>query len=131
MKNIKQLLFAATVAASMLAPALPAMAQANDQFIAIPSYRVGPYGTNGQSYYGGYVDYLSYVNLNDGDGYFLCADRQERGGQSAAADDRLRSYRCGGWLGVSVRLPTGDDLPDASLGHRQISHHQKRRLAGR
>lgn len=66
MKNIKQLVLAATVAASLLAPALPAMAQANDQFIAIPSYRVGPYGTNGQSYYGGYVDYLNYVNLKDG-----------------------------------------------------------------
>lgn len=66
MKSIKQLMLAATAAAVMLGTALPAAAQANDQFIAIPSYRVGPYGTNGQSYYGGYVDYLNYVNLKDG-----------------------------------------------------------------
>lgn len=66
MKSIKRLMLVAATAASLLAPALPAMAQANDQFIAIPSYRVGPYGTNGQSYYGGYVDYLNYVNLKEG-----------------------------------------------------------------
>ncbi|MGO7778362.1 ABC transporter substrate-binding protein, partial [Rhizobium johnstonii] len=26
----------------------------------------GPYGANGQSFYGGFVDYLNYVNLKDG-----------------------------------------------------------------
>ena len=66
MKNLKRIMLAVAAAASLLAPALPAMAQASDQFIAIPSYRVGPYGTNGQSYYGGYIDYLSYVNLKEG-----------------------------------------------------------------
>ena len=66
MKSMKHLMLAAATAASLLSTALPAAAQANDQFIAIPSYRVGPYGTNGQSYYGGYVDYLNYVNLKDG-----------------------------------------------------------------
>nr|WP_312914412.1 ABC transporter substrate-binding protein [Candidatus Competibacter phosphatis] len=29
------------------------------------SYRVGPYGANGQSFFGGFVDYLSYVNLKE------------------------------------------------------------------
>ena len=66
MKNLKRIMLAVAAAASLLAPALPATAQASDQFIAIPSYRVGPYGTNGQSYYGGYIDYLSYVNLKEG-----------------------------------------------------------------
>jgi branched-chain amino acid transport system substrate-binding protein len=55
-----------SVAAAMLAPALPALAQTNEQFIALPSYRVGPYGANGQSFYGGFVDYLNYVNLKEG-----------------------------------------------------------------
>jgi branched-chain amino acid transport system substrate-binding protein len=55
-----------SVAAAMLAPALPALAQTNDQFIALPSYRVGPYGANGQSFYGGFIDYLNYVNLKEG-----------------------------------------------------------------
>jgi len=65
MKRIKHLLLAVSAAASLLSAVAPAAAQSNEQFIAIPSYRVGPYGTNGQSYYGGYVDYLNYVNLKD------------------------------------------------------------------
>ncbi len=39
---------------------------AEDQFFPITSYRVGPYGANGQSFYGGFVDYLNYVNLKEG-----------------------------------------------------------------
>ncbi|MBS4679846.1 ABC transporter substrate-binding protein, partial [Klebsiella pneumoniae] len=66
MKHLRQLVLATACAASLLSAAAPALAQTNDQFIAIPSYRVGPYGTNGQSYYGGYVDYLNYVNLKEG-----------------------------------------------------------------
>jgi branched-chain amino acid transport system substrate-binding protein len=66
MKHLRQLVAATACAASLLSAAAPALAQTNDQFIAIPSYRVGPYGTNGQSYYGGYVDYLNYVNLKEG-----------------------------------------------------------------
>ena len=66
MKHLRQLVLATACAASLLSAAPPALAQTNDQFIAIPSYRVGPYGTNGQSYYGGYVDYLNYVNLKEG-----------------------------------------------------------------
>lgn len=66
MKHLRQWLLATACAASLLAPAVPVLAQASDQFIAIPSYRVGPYGTNGQSYYGGYVDYLNYINLKEG-----------------------------------------------------------------
>ncbi|TWC71886.1 ABC transporter substrate-binding protein [Herbaspirillum sp. SJZ099] len=66
MKSVKHLMLAAATAASLLSTALPAAAQTGEQFIAIPSYRVGPYGTNGQSYYGGYVDYLNYVNMKDG-----------------------------------------------------------------
>ncbi|BEV15958.1 ABC transporter substrate-binding protein [Herbaspirillum sp. DW155] len=66
MKHLRQLALATACAASLLSAALPALAQSNDQFIAIPSYRVGPYGTNGQSYYGGYVDYLNYVNIKEG-----------------------------------------------------------------
>ena len=41
-------------------------AVAEDQFFPITSYRVGPYGANGQSFYGGFVDYLNYVNLKEG-----------------------------------------------------------------
>ncbi len=43
-----------------------ALAQTNDQFIALADYRVGPYGANGQSFYGGFIDYLQYVNMKNG-----------------------------------------------------------------
>ncbi len=66
MKHIKHLVLAATTVLTLAAPLSQALAQATDQFIAIPSYRVGPYGANGQSFYGGYVDYLNYVNLKEG-----------------------------------------------------------------
>ncbi|MBL8258189.1 MAG: ABC transporter substrate-binding protein [Candidatus Competibacteraceae bacterium] len=39
---------------------------AEEQFFPLVSYRVGPYGANGQSFYGGFVDYLNYVNLKEG-----------------------------------------------------------------
>ncbi|ANA35449.1 hypothetical protein R82526_03097 [Ralstonia mannitolilytica] len=54
------------MAAALVSLAAPVQAQTAEQFIAIPSYRVGPYGTNGQSWYGGFVDYLTYVNLKEG-----------------------------------------------------------------
>lgn len=66
MTNLKNILLAAATVATLLAPMTQAVAQANDQFIAIPSYRVGPYGANGQSFYGGYVDYLNYINMKEG-----------------------------------------------------------------
>lgn len=65
LKNIKRFALAATVAAACAVSALPA-AQAAEQFFMIPSYRVGPYGANGQSFYGGFIDYLTYVNLKGG-----------------------------------------------------------------
>lgn len=65
MKRIKQLVLAAATTAAVMLPVGQALAQANDQFIALPSYRVGPYGANGQSFYGGFVDYLNYVNLKE------------------------------------------------------------------
>lgn len=54
------------MAVALVSLAAPVQAQTAEQFIAIPSYRVGPYGTNGQSWYGGFVDYLTYVNLKEG-----------------------------------------------------------------
>lgn len=65
-RNVQRAALVVGVAAALLAPSLPALAQANEQFVALPSYRVGPYGANGQSFYGGFIDYLNYVNLKDG-----------------------------------------------------------------
>ena len=41
-------------------------AAADEQFIGLPSYRVGPYGSNGTSLYGGWIDYMAMLNARDG-----------------------------------------------------------------
>lgn len=41
-------------------------AAAQEQFIGLPSYRVGPFGSNGASLYGGWIDYMAMVNERDG-----------------------------------------------------------------
>ena len=64
--HLKYLMLAAAAATAFLAPVGQALAEANEQFIGITSYRVGPYGANGQSFYGGYVDYLNYLNVKEG-----------------------------------------------------------------
>ena len=50
--------------------AVPAMGQGaaipNEQFMPVPSYRVGPYAAPGTSLYGGFIDYLNLVNVRDG-----------------------------------------------------------------
>jgi len=56
-------LSAAFVFGAMTNMSLLSSAQAEDQFISIPSYRVGPYGQNGQAFYGGFVDYLNKINM--------------------------------------------------------------------
>lgn len=64
MKPLKQVLLATAAVATLMIPVSQALA--SEQFIAIPSYRVGPYGTNGQALYGGMIDYFSYVNMKEG-----------------------------------------------------------------
>ncbi len=64
MKLINKLMLTAVAATALLLPVT--QAQANEQFIALPSYRVGPYAANGTAWYGGFIDYLNYVNLKEG-----------------------------------------------------------------
>jgi len=67
MKSIKTSIGASILAAiTSLIISYPLSAAAEDQFVSIPSYRVGPYGQNGQAFYGGFIDYLNYVNLSEG-----------------------------------------------------------------
>ncbi|HAT31557.1 MAG TPA: ABC transporter permease [Janthinobacterium sp.] len=64
MKCIRLLLLAGALAAVMGTAAGAARAQ--DQFIALPSYRIGPYAAGGSGFYGGIIDYFKLVNLNGG-----------------------------------------------------------------
>ena len=67
MKSIKTSIGASILAAiTSVIISYPLSAAAEDQFVSITSYRVGPYGQNGQAFYGGFIDYLNYVNLSEG-----------------------------------------------------------------
>jgi len=58
---------AALLATSALFATAPAVqAQAGDQFVSLLSYRVGPYGNNGISVFGGFIDYMSLINAKGG-----------------------------------------------------------------
>ena len=52
--SFKPMLAAAALSLAMLAPG--AAVAAEEQFFPIPGYRVGPYGANGQSFFGGFID---------------------------------------------------------------------------
>jgi len=43
-----------------------AVASADEQFIGLPSYRVGPYGNNGISVFGAWIDYMKLINAKGG-----------------------------------------------------------------
>ena len=64
MTKFKKALIALTIGGS-LAVAAP-IVQADDQFISLLSYRVGPYGNNGISLFGGWIDYMKLVNAKGG-----------------------------------------------------------------
>ena len=61
-KKFKPALAAAAVSLAMLSQVSVA---AEEQFFPLIDYRVGPYGSNGQAFYGGFIDYLNYVNLKE------------------------------------------------------------------
>jgi branched-chain amino acid transport system substrate-binding protein len=58
----------AVVAAGALSAILAqtAIAQAKEQFVGLPSYRVGAYAAGGTGIYGGWIDYMQLVNERDG-----------------------------------------------------------------
>ncbi|MYM69402.1 ABC transporter substrate-binding protein [Pseudoduganella sp. FT55W] len=58
--------FSSIVAGITLAASGTAIAQPAEQYIALPSYRVGPYAAGGSGFYGGIIDYFNLVNLSGG-----------------------------------------------------------------
>jgi len=60
MKLFKSLLLGAALLATS------SLSWAEDQFVPLLSYRVGPYGSNGISFYGGMIDYMNLVNMGGG-----------------------------------------------------------------
>ena len=39
---------------------------ANEQYFPLQSYRVGPYAAGGTGFFGGFIDYLQYINAKGG-----------------------------------------------------------------
>jgi branched-chain amino acid transport system substrate-binding protein len=60
MKQIKKILLSAALLGAFQ------QVQAADQFIALPTYRVGPYAAGGSGFFGGAIDYFNLVNANGG-----------------------------------------------------------------
>jgi len=60
MKFVKSLLLGAVLVATT------SLAMAAEQYVPLLSYRVGPYGSNGTSFFGGMIDYMNLVNLGGG-----------------------------------------------------------------
>lgn len=55
-----------TIAAAVLLATAGGAFAGTEQFIALPSYRVGPYASGGSGFYGGIIDYFNLVNANGG-----------------------------------------------------------------
>ncbi len=64
-KSIKAVCAAALSIAALTASA-PTFGQANEQFVSVLSFRVGPYGPAGVGIFGGFIDYMTYINAKEG-----------------------------------------------------------------
>jgi branched-chain amino acid transport system substrate-binding protein len=61
---MKRLAVVWSVGLALASLAFPALAQ-QEQFIPMPSYRIGPYAAGGTGTFGGFIDYLDMINLRD------------------------------------------------------------------
>ncbi|NRR32166.1 ABC transporter substrate-binding protein [Oxalobacteraceae bacterium] len=66
MKCIPSLVLGAAITAAIGASSAAWAQPATEQFIALPSYRVGPYAAGGTGFYGGIIDYFNLVNQAGG-----------------------------------------------------------------
>ena len=60
MRTIKSIMLAAALAGACGTVA------AQEQYVPLLSYRVGPYAAGGTGFYGGVIDYFNLVNMNGG-----------------------------------------------------------------
>ncbi len=104
----------------------------NEQYFPLQSYRVGPYAAGGTGFFGGFIDYLKYVNANGGvNGVKLtwseceteyvvekgveCYERLKKGlnGAPAAATNPLSV----GIAYATLERSTADKLPLITINH--------------
>ncbi|WP_260955887.1 ABC transporter substrate-binding protein [Pseudomonas citri] len=119
------------LALSLTAAAFTVQAD-NEQYFPLQSYRVGPYAAGGTGFFGGFIDYLKYVNANGGvNGVKLtwseceteyvvekgveCYERLKKGlnGAPAAATNPLSV----GIAYATLERSTADKLPLITINH--------------
>ena len=128
MKMNKTALIGFAVAAALGATAV----QAADQYVGLPSYRVGPYAAGGTGIFGGMIDYFQLVNERDGgiNGVKLTWEECETEYNNARGVECWERMKKGGPTGNTVFQPlsTGitysviekapaDKIPVISLGY--------------
>ncbi|MBY0556360.1 MAG: ABC transporter substrate-binding protein [Burkholderiaceae bacterium] len=113
-----------------LASAWTSSAWAQDQYVALPSYRVGPYAAGGSGFYGGAIDYFNLVNLSGGvNGVKISWEECEteyNPSRGVECYERLKTKNGGATMveplstgvayGVLDRLPT-DKIPMTTIGY--------------
>ena len=62
--KLKQTVLLGAAMAGLLASSVTSAAE--EQFIGLPSYRVGPYAAGGVGIFGGWIDYMQLINERDG-----------------------------------------------------------------
>ena len=128
MKMKKSALIGFAVAAALGASAV----QAADQYVGLPSYRVGPYAAGGTGIFGGMIDYFQMVNERDGgiNGVKLTWSECETEYNNARGVECWERMKNGGPTGNTVFHPlstgitysvidkaTADKIPVISLGY--------------
>jgi branched-chain amino acid transport system substrate-binding protein len=128
---LKRTLGGLALALTLTATAFSVQA-ANEQYFPLQSYRVGPYAAGGTGFFGGFIDYLKYVNANGGvNGVKLtwseceteyvvekgveCYERLKKGqnGAPAAATNPLSV----GIAYATLERSTADKLPLITINH--------------
>jgi branched-chain amino acid transport system substrate-binding protein len=124
MKLIKSVLLGAALAGTV------SVAAAQEQYIPILSYRVGPYAAGGSGFFGGSIDYFNLVNANGGiNGVKIKWEECEteyNASRGVECYERLKSKNGGASLmeplstgiayGVLDRVAT-DKIPMTTLGY--------------
>ncbi len=124
MKLIKSVLLGAALAGSL------SVAAAQEQFVPLLSYRVGPYAAGGSGFYGGAIDYFNLVNATGGiNGVKLSWEECEteyNPSRGVECYERLKSKNGGASLveplstgiayGILDRVAT-DKIPLTTLGY--------------
>jgi len=123
----KLLLSAVAVASTVSASAV----LADEQFVGLPSYRVGPYAAGGSGIFGGFIDYMQLINAQGGiNGVKLVWEECETEYNNARGVECYERLKKKGSAGNSVFMPLstgitysvldkvpGDKIPLVTIGY--------------